>query len=55
MSQFSRYLEDLEKSHALNITKGVVGIPGKKTPRKPNPTNTNPSVMYIYFFSNYFP
>ena len=53
-NQFSRYLDDLEKNHAPSKTKGVVGIPGKNTPRNPNPTKINPRVIYIYFFINFF-
>ena len=31
-NQFSKVLDDLEKNHDPNKTKGVVGIPGKNTP-----------------------
>ena len=50
-NQFSRYLDDLEKNHALSKTNGVTGIPGKKAPRNANPMDIKPKDIYIYFFN----
>ena len=52
INHFSRCFEDLEKNHAANNIKGVVGIPGTKTPRNPNPTHINPRQISRYFLTN---